>query len=226
MAAPVTLADLVSRIRFEADMRNSQRATDADIKRLVNVHAQELYDRLVTTGPPDYYLSTYSFTTTPGTVGYTVPEDFRSIVRLYVNVTSTRQVEVFEMNEGHRAAYDAPQSAISLTMTYIPTFVQLVEDSDTMDGVSGWDELVVQLCARALRARDNRDVSSFATRIDELRGRVLAYAPQRKAGGPKYITDVEAAQSSPWFWYPTLRVDAWTLEGPTLNVYALASTWP
>ena len=216
MAAFVTLTELIARVRFEADMVSSTRASDTEITRLINTHWGELYDRLVASGPPDYYKSSVLMTTAAGTSAYALPGDFRSLLGVYVpyNGSATRLLPVSPMNHMNRECYDAPAGAYSVTLEYIPIPVLFTISIPTaaIDGVSGWDELVVQLCARALLRRDRRDVSSFSEAIAECRARVMSNAPKRDAAGPKLVGDIESA--SPSSLYATGRsVDAWSLQG-------------
>ena len=227
MGAPVTLTQLIARVRFEADMVGSLRATDTDITTLLNTHWTELYDRLVQSGPPDYYKSTSTISTVSGTTQYALPGDFRSLIGVFVQDSSTRLREVNPMREGHRAAYDAPQGVYTIKLDYVPVplLFDIAYPSTSIDGVSGWDELVVQLCARALMRRDRRDTSQFETVIGELRARVMSNAPKRDASGPKYIKDVDAADS--WPLYGVVQnIDAWTLQGTYINLYQTSPVWP
>lgn len=223
MSDLVTLVELRDRIRFEADMVNSTRVTDAQLTRLVNTHRFELYDRLVAAGPPDYYATTGAVTTIVGTVAYALPSDFRSLLGVFRDATTTRRKEVRPLTDGHRASYDAPQAIESFTIEYVPVPVALVEDGDSTDGVSGWDELVVQLCARAILRRERRDTSAFDRAIDECRARVMAAAPKRDVTGPRYIHDVEAADGAAGY----DDVAAYRLSAGTIQLYSIStSVWP
>lgn len=225
MAASVTLTNLISRVRFEADFQNSLRATDADITQLVNTHYAELFDRLVASGPPDYYKSSTTLTTVAGTLGYALPADFRSILAVLKNDTAgNRLFPIQPMREGQRGAYVPPQGVYPVVVEYIPTPAVLVAGTDVVDGVSGWDELVVQLCARALMRRDRRDTAQFDTTIGEARARVMSNAPKRDSSGPRYVQDVEESDNGLYAGFQ--GVNAWTLNGTTLNVYQTSPSWP
>jgi hypothetical protein len=222
MSANVTLLELRDRIRFESDMQNSTRATDAQINRLINTHRSELYDRLVAAGPPDYYATTGTVTTIVGTIAYALPADFRSLLGVFRNASSTRRKEVRPLVDGQRASYDAPASVEAFTLEYVPAQASLTLDADTTDGVSGWDELVVQLCARALLRRERRDVSAFDRAIEEARSRVMANAPKRDASGPRFVHDVESAECSSFY----DDVTAYRLSAGNIHLYALSADWP
>jgi len=225
MAASVTLANLIARVRFEADFQNSQRATDADITQLINTHYAELYDRLVASGPPDYYKSSTTLTTVAGTLGYALPADFRSVLAVLASDTASgRLFPIHPMREGQRGAYVPPQGVYPVVVEYIPTPVVLVLTTDTIDGVSGWDELVVQLAARALMRRDRRDTSQFDVSVSEARARVMSNAPKRDSSGPRYVQDVEESDNGLYAGFQ--GVNAWTLNGTTLNLYQTSPSWP
>ncbi len=210
-------------------MVNSTRATDANINALINVHLAEFYDRLVAAGPPDYFATSTTVTTISGTTAYALPTDFRSLVNVYSNVTSTRKREIPPLQEGYRGAFDAPQGVYDVTLKYVASPPVLTSDSTVgtglLDGISGWDELVVQLCARALRRREGRDVSSFDAAVNEARARVMANAPKRSQAGPRYVHDTEEADY--WSIYSlSPSVDAWELSAGYLNLYQLSPGYP
>ncbi len=205
-------------------MVGSTRVTDAQILTLVNTHWAELYDRLVAAGPSDYYATTSTVTTIAGTTAYALPADFRSLIGVFVNDTSTRRREVRPVVEGLRAGFDAPQGVVSLTLEYVPAPVALAVGADTIDGVSGWDELVVQLCARALLRREKRDVRDFDRTIEECRARVAANAPKRSQDGPRYIRDVDAPES--WaLGGQEDTISAYRLSAGYLHLYSAAPAW-
>jgi hypothetical protein len=221
VSSNVTREELRNRIRFEADMVNSSRATDADINALINTHLSEFYGRLVEAGPPDYFSTDYAFSSVAGTISYALPSNFRTLVALYF-VDGTRKREVYQMREGTIAQYDAPQGNVSLVLRYIAAPPKLTTDTDpvtgTIDGVSGWDELIVQLCARALLRRDRRDTSALDLSVAEKRAEMLSQARARSVAGPRYITDVDA-ESGGW-WGCTDSVDAWVLRAGYLDLYS------
>lgn len=229
MSANVTRGDMRDRVRFEADMVNSTRVTDANINALINTHLAELYDRLVAAGPPDYYATSSAIATVAGTIAYALPSDFRSLIGVFVNDSTTRRREVQPLGEGLRAAFDAPQGVFALTLEYVPSPPTLTTDSSAgtgvLDGVSGWDELVVQLCVRACRRRDGRDVSAIDQVISEARQRVMSNAPKRQQQGPRYVNDTETADS--WPLYGVIEsVNAWRLRGGFLDLYQISPVWP
>ena len=211
-------------------MANSQLASDADITRLINTSLTELYDLLVEAAPPDYYLDTTTVTTVAGTTAYTLPVDFRSIVTVLAPDGSSGRLRAVEMfDDSYRSRYIAPQAALDLTVEYVKAPPVLVDDADTFDGVSGWDELIVLLVARQLLRKQRRDVSMLDVGINEMRQRIQSLAPQRQMAGPLMIRDVEFGREYPYIqWGQT--VDAWRLVGSgstaTLQLYSLSSVYP
>ncbi len=225
MAASVALSALRTRVRFEADMVSSTRATDADINRLINTHLAKLYDALVAAGPSDYYMTATTITTVAGTISYSLPADFRSLIGVFSQDSATRLREIQEVPEGTLAAFDAPQGTYNLTLRYVAAPPVLVADGDTFDGVSGWDELIVQQVARALMRRERRDTSAFDAAVAEERDRVMRNAPKRNQSGPRYINDTESAAVWPLLSI-VASINGWRLDAGNLNLYQMSAVWP
>lgn len=210
-------------------MVNSKRATDAQINILINTHLAEFYGKLVESGPPDYFSTDYALTTTPGTIAYALPSDFRSLISLCIK-DDTRRRPVYSLRAGTLAQYDAPQSAVQLELRYVPAAPKLTTDADavtgSVDGVSGWDELIVQLCARALMRRERRDTSAFDIAVAEKRAEILSQARDRSLGGPKYIQDIDEEFTTRSRWTSDYSIDAWSLRAGYLDIYQGSSVYP
>lgn len=221
MAATVTRAELRDRVRFEADMQGSTRATDADINTLINVHTAEFWGWLAKAAPDEYLVTTSSITTVAGTLSYALPADFRSLVGVYV-LSGTRRRPVYQLRRGTISNYDNPQSVVSVELRYVPTPYRFSTDSDPVTGtlnfISGWDELVVQLVARALKRRDDLDISGNDQAIAEKRAEILSQARDVKADGPRYIHDVESGEGTSWRW-GAATIDAWALRPGYIDLY-------
>jgi len=198
MASNVTLLELRTRARELADMDNSEFWTNTRINARVNAHAADLYDKLVAAGPPEYYATDATLTTVSGTLASSLPATFRSLVGVYAQEGSTTKLrEIYPIRGGTRLAYDAPQGAYNVTLRYVPAMTALSGDADTLDGVSGWEELIVLLCARDMRIKEDSPVDDLMMAIARMEGRIVANAPKR-GGGPRFVRDMDDEEAPYW----------------------------
>jgi hypothetical protein len=202
MAANVSLLDLRTWARQLSATQNNPNITDAELTALANRHASELWDRLVDAGPPDYFASTTQVTTTADLIPYALPADFRNLVEVYVRENSSGKMRrLMPMPQGSRANYKAPSAVYTLDVEYIPTADVLTADGDTLDGVSGWGELIANMMARDVMIKRESDPSIVMNNIARLEARITARSRKRDRS-PKRTVDLDEIQgvwtTSPW----------------------------
>lgn len=193
MSRTVTLAQLRTRAR---QLANFEGATtflpDADVTERVNTHLTEEYDLLIQAAPPSYYSSTTTVSITSGTTAYALPADFMSLQCVYLTESSGQVREIMPMRGGERPYYQAPQGSYSASVEYTPTPTALSSDSDTFDGVNGWDELIAALVARDMLIKARESVEQVQLKINELRARIRTMG-NRDRGKPRYLRDADQA---------------------------------
>lgn len=190
MARTVTLATLRQKAQQRADMENSTFLSTAEWNGLINDSAAELYDLLVD-AYEDYFKSTYSFATTANTANYTLPADFYKFLGLE-QVTGTNQTitcEPFEYAErNHYQLYNS--AGITFNLDYVPACPLLVADTDTFDGVNGWEEYIVIDAAIKARIKEESDVTDLGAQKAAMAKRIEDSAPNRDAGMGGRVVDV------------------------------------
>jgi hypothetical protein len=65
----------------------------------------------------------------------------------------------------------------------------MTSDSDTLDGVSGWEEYVITDCCIKALAKEESDPSIFMAQKAALLLRIEAAAENRDAGSPATVSD-------------------------------------
>ena len=218
MARSWTLLQMRNRARSESDMVNSTFVSDAEVNTWINSNLCEVFDMLVQAGPPDYYSVTVQFNTSPQQEAYPLPGDFRSLAVVYsVDPNSHRKRPVEVINDWAVAQYQPPQGTYTIQMRYIPVPPILNVDSDTFDGVSGWEELICSMTARDMLMKEESDVSAMLDKIERLKGRIRTASSQRD-GGPQYITNVNNARS--WDWqFTDSRIGGYIVRGDNIELY-------
>lgn len=225
MARVVTLANLRTWARQLSDTENDPNVGDAELTALANRHLTEVYDTLVDAGPADYYAATESITTAAGVTTYALPADFRSLLDVYARESATEVRNIPPVGAGERGKYRSPSGVWTLDVEYIPVAPTLVDDGDTFDGVSGWEELIANLMARDTMIKRESDPSAVMANISRLEGRIASRSRQRDKGHPKRIvdTDEQAARTWPWGYQNNVRVCAYRLRGANIEFYE--SVW-
>lgn len=82
-----------------------------------------------------------------------------------------------------------PQGGQTIGLWYIPRMVELLKDTDTCDGVSGWTEYIIVDAAIKALQKEEQDVSVLGAQKMMLIDRIESAAENRDAGEPEKISD-------------------------------------
>lgn len=220
MARAVTLTNLRAWARQLADVENDDNVSDPELTALINRHLTEVYDLLVESSPPEYFASSTTVSVLVGTTTYALAADFRALLGVYVHESSDERRPLFPMPEGARGQYKAPSATGTVTLEYIPAATTLVNGSDTFDGVSGWEELIVVRAARDIMIKREADPSAVMASGAALEARIRSRSKNRDRGQPRRITDLDEASSGwPWGWTGASRIGAYRLRAGNIEIY-------
>lgn len=173
MSRTVTLAQLKTDIAYQADIviGSTGRYQASNITRLVNQSIQRFRDR-ITQGGIEHYLVSYDSTLTYGATSpypflmldlSAVSPSIRTVYGFDVTIdgfTQTLQMRPFtqrdesdniparprywsQVRDGQIAVFPPPDFDYAYSVWYLPVLADLVSDSDTFDGVAGWEDYVV-----------------------------------------------------------------------------------
>lgn len=210
MALNVTLSYLKEQTRSRADQQNSQFIKDAELVDFINGSASSLYDLLVETAE-DYYVQMIQIPIIQGTNEYSLPSLFYKVlgVDYYVN---SKPVPMSRFNFRDRHLYNyldarpeivryavwgnqlvfkpkAPQIA-TVNLWYVPAITKLVNDSDVLDGVNGWEEYIILDAAIKCMVKEESDPSALLTQLNLVKDRIKTMAKDRDQGEPRTTTDI------------------------------------
>ena len=217
MARAVSLGELRTRAQELADMVNSNFLSDAEWNDLANRYMTEVYDLLVTAGPPDYYSSDFAITTVPGQLAYALPDDFRSLENVQVLEPNLRQRPLNAMQDRERGFYTPVRSTWTVNIEYIAAPGVLVSDSDTFDGVSGWEELITLMMAQYALGKEETP-NDLEMRVQTMKARIVSNR-SRDRGSPRFITDLGADERSTFWWTQTSPIQRYRLRAGNLELY-------
>lgn len=222
MARTVTRAQLRTRARQKSNMENALAPwPDADVNERIDTRTCELWDLLVQAAPPDYYSTSTNISVVAGTISYALPSDFKDLQEVYVQGTSTDRLRaLLPMRRGERGQLQAPTSANTVVIEYTPNFTTFTADSGAggqLDGVNGWDDLVVALVARDMLVKLRESTEQVDQEIAELRARIMKLSVRDK-GNPAHVRDVEDDDENV-FWDVTDTLTRYRLRGSNIEIY-------
>lgn len=229
MSAPsvVTVSDVMSLVRQEADMVNSQFVADPELISYISASYKELYDLLVGAYGEDYYGATPVTITTDGTNDrYNLPDGtlysgapaFYKLLGVDLQLSTGPQgyitLKTFPLSE--RNKYSTPNFASfwgftnmryrlfanqlmlnplpaagqNIRLWYVPRPSNLTASTDTLDGISGWEEYVVVDAAIKCKDKEESDCSVLMARKQALKERIESIAANRDPGTAAKTVDV------------------------------------
>lgn len=200
-----------------ADRVNSNFVTLPEWNTYINQSYFELYDLLVTLFEDYYLASPYTFTTDGINDGYALPSDFYKLMGVDCGQSENNNARItlhkYDFIERNRYIYPSvtntfygvfnlryrvlgsklhfipiPSAGQVITMWYIPKLTQLLQDTDTVDGISGWTEYIVVDAAIKALEKEESDVSALLVRKQALLKRIEDSAMNRDAGQPDTIS--------------------------------------
>ena len=190
---------------------------DGELNLLVNSKAKELYDLLVEARGSEYYATEAVVNIVGGTSRYDLPSDFYQLDsvtlewsdqdhELMFPVGSTRLRIAYESTWHKWSRYDAkayrlrasqlevlpvPTSDVTCRLQYVPVYVDMVNDTDTFDGINGWEKMLMLGVAIEMLAIDKRTNGTLASAYGEQLARINDMKTERDAEAPKQIVDVQ-----------------------------------
>lgn len=220
----MTLGQLRLLSQQKADRVNSNFVTTPEWNVYINQSYFELYD-LLTTVYEDYFLApVFSFVTDGTTQNYPLPPNFYKLMGVdlgldnsqnawvtvqkfdfirrndyvYPNISSTF-LGVFNMRYRLMGSLlhfiPTPSSNQTVRVWYIPRIVQLLMDTDAVDGVSGWTEYIAVDAAIKALQKEESDVTILMAEKQMLIDRINSSAMNRDAGQPDTISASRRAAS-------------------------------
>ena len=211
--ATVTLAVLKTRARQRADMEDSEFISDSELLSYINSSYAELYDLLVASYEDYHVGNPVEFTISSGNT-YTLPSDFYKLRAIDYkvdgsNYAAMRRFVFADRNSNERSRtvdtemkyrivgnkiYIEPSSNANgdYRIWYTPSITLLSTDSDTIDGINGWEEYVVVDAAIKMLNKEESDTRHLDMEKQSLMQRIEKMSQNRDDAAPDTITDMSA----------------------------------
>lgn len=188
----MTLAQIRLQAQQRADMENSNFLSTTEWNTNINQSLYALYDLLIEAYGSDFYVaSPFSITTDGTNYLYSLPSDFYKLLGVDLNVNQAKMpwISLKPFNFAERNLFQIPDSGRQLQLWYAPRMTELVNDTDTADGVDGWLEYVINDAAAKALAKEESDVSVVVAGRNEIIQRIQDGATARDAGFPATVSD-------------------------------------
>lgn len=205
MATLVTLEELREGAQERADMENATFVSETRWNDWINKGASKFYDILTRTFE-DYNLKQTQLSVASSSSVQVLPSDFYKLRALDEIISGSASVDpttglvvingqgvtLLPYNLNERNSYTQPTGTRNLVMTYIPAMIPLVNDSDTIDSINGWEDYIELYAAIQARIKEEDDVTDLKAELNEVQDQITRSAPNRDAGMPPKMTDVHA----------------------------------
>lgn len=198
MASPgrsFTARNIINRALRRADMKNSNYINVEEQFEVLNECYTEMYDILVTAYAEYYMVQEYFIALSPNTYMYDLPDDFYKGmgVDYNLNVTTTGWVSLKPFTEMERNGLSGVIGTLpsgQVRMRYVPVPPIFTDDADLIDGVSGWDSLIVAMMAISFRTKEETDTAPLERLKSQLIQRITAASQNRDGGMPAQVNDI------------------------------------
>ncbi len=221
-----TVGNINLECRQRANKENSQFYTDQEMTSMISQSYKRLYDKIVTAYGDDYYVATpYTYTTGQNEQLYPLPVDFYKLLLAEVALNPQDPnsfVTLKQFNFRQKNLYNYPnqytmygitnlryrlngnnlmivpqtQAGQTIRIWYAPRPNQLINQTDIIDGIAGWEEYVVaDVCIKML-AKEESDVSVFTQYLEMENKRLDEMAKNRNLGEPQTVTDSKSINFS------------------------------
>lgn len=218
MPRAATLLQLRTDVRQRCDIENDTgHISDAELNRYINQSVTRLRDRLVRLRGESYFREDVLLTTTAGAATTPLPADFYKLIGLdwQIGGGEFQILRALEFEERWRYSgapvgwsrgapvryslelsnlvrwFPTPTTLETVTLWYVQTPTLLVLDADQLDGIDGWEELVVLDAGIKCQIKRERPIQELMLERDKLERDVEAVAGWRDHGSPPKVADVE-----------------------------------
>lgn len=215
-----TVGNLKLEILQRINKENSPFYTDQEMNSMISQSYKELWDILAQKFGDDYFVATpYTYTTGQNVQLYPLPVDFKALLGVEVSLNPTdpnswitlKRFEFiqrnlwnfpnvytfygitnlrYRINGNNLMLVPITQAGQTLRIWYVPRPNQLINDTDKVDGVAGWEEYIVADVAIKALAKEESDVQVFALQKAALLARIESAAENRDIGEAQTVSDV------------------------------------
>ena len=210
MARNFTVAQLSTKARERSDMVDSEFVTPAELRGYISASFTELYDMLIKTGlsyfesedtivtdgilsrfplPADYY-GTIGVDRDDGTGHRFMLHEFMVTERNRFQVQSTGFAIGYRVVGNELELLPRPPIGQTYQHLFVPAPADLTDDTDIVDGVSGWEEFIVVDAAIKMLLKEETSAVPLERERVRLIDRIQEASENRALATPRRVVDV------------------------------------
>lgn len=224
MARTKTRAELRTRLEQITDTENDAHLSTTEKNEILNSAIAETWDHIVSAGLAEKYVKSATFSTVADTLEYNLETictdgDFYRIHQLYVDEGSGQLRPLTRLAPAEIQSFRPPSSVVSMKLYYIPSAPMLEsgDDSETFDGINGWEEHTLMTAACAVKFKKDDDYNQFYRRKKELEQRIASMG-NIDFGEPARVVRKRKRSLDPFLMYRN-NINAYCVRGDKLELY-------
>lgn len=216
MARTFTVAELATKIRDRGDFNESPYITDAFLIDALDSAKAEVYD-IVVSKFEDAYTTISGLSATAGDPDVSLPTNFYKLIGVDLDAGGGQFSTVHRWNLHERNLFDGtlggssyryrlvgselrliptPASDEDFRVWYVPISTRLTRMEDEVDGINGFEELMVAIAQRKCHVREGTSVTAIDAEIERQTRRIEIMAGGRDAGEPESLQDICCGNST------------------------------
>lgn len=222
MARTVTLGEIRTQAKRRADMEHTEFVTNEGWNEFINQSYAKLYDIIISSYEDYYLKDPLDVTIAPGSSTIDLPTDFYKLKGLdyqdgLSSVSENNWIDVRKFNFKQRNRTNNLNRIVgnnpfrqyrilgdkihilpkenapgNYRIWYNPPITTLVNDTDEIDGVNGWEEFIIVDAAIKALAKEESSTTELQKELGDLMTRIKASAETRDISEPNVITDCES----------------------------------
>jgi hypothetical protein len=195
VARTVTASDLIERAKTKADLQNSNFVSESEWFDFLNDAYTDLYDTLARARGNYFVAPTgYTFNIGPSTDTYDLPSDFYKLVGVdyAVSVSNNHWVTLKPYTETERNVNSGQTASIpegTVRLLYTPAPAVIDDLADTIDGVAGYEKIIITDMAISALEKMERDTSNLERRLQRYMATIQDASIERDFGMPGKVSD-------------------------------------
>lgn len=219
MARTVLVSEMITRLDSLLDIQNDTHITQAEKITALSSGYAKFYDFLIEADFSDFLVKSATVSTVSGTLAYaltTIAADFYKLRYVYVLEDGSRYRPLRPVHEYYIQNYTSPNTVKTVRVDYIPCAPTLTLVGDQVDGINGWEDLIICYAALDICSKRDQEPAHVVRKQREIEERIRRMA-KRDVGFPDKVIQ-RSKGHSPFESYQN-TIEGYRVRGLNLELY-------